>query len=191
MAHEHDDFVARFEEQGARLLAWLRLHAEGVSGGDKDAEDFLSEVFELAWRSFARFEDRGPDSFYRWLLAIARGVLSARRKYLRANGRNRVVPVRSGSDSDSPGPEPADSSSGPPRKARRHETVDRIHAMLQSLGREEREVLTLYYLEAIALSGIAERLDIPRATAFDRLHAALAGAKSVLGDPDANLSSSD
>ena len=104
-------------------------------------------MFWQAFISFAAFEWRDDDSFFRWLCGIAKRALmhlfrdKQRRK---ANGAIDGFPVSGPSQS---------------KIQRRHERFDRLEAALEELTPEYRKVLLLSRIEGLTAPQIAERVN--------------------------------
>ena len=121
--------------------------------GDEGADDVVSEVFLAAWR---RFEDLPADPLP-WLLNIARGVLSNRR---RAEGRGLALVERLVHERDVAGFEQArDLDLG-------------VFEALASLSENDRELLLLVAWEGLRRDQLAAVMGIPRGTVAVRVHRA-------------------
>ena len=142
-----------------------RLYRLAVSlvGNATDAEDVLQEAFAGAFRGLGRFE--GRSSVKTWLTRIL--VMQAakwRRDRQRRNMPNSDLEEVSQSDT-------ASHSVGA--------KID-LHAALQKLSDEHREVLVLREFEGMSYEEIAEAIDVPRGTVESRLHRARAELKERL-----------
>ena len=64
-----------FDQVAARLLTFVRCRLGAELATQVEPLDVVQETYVEAHRSFARFEDRGPGSFRRWLMRIAENRL--------------------------------------------------------------------------------------------------------------------
>lgn len=121
--------------------------------GETGADDVVSEVFLAAWR---RVDELPADSLP-WLLNIARGVMSNRR---RADVRWRALVARVSH-------ERGQSGSGQARD------LDLgVFEALATLSETDRELVLLVAWEGLSREQIATVLGIPRGTVAVRLHRA-------------------
>lgn len=160
----------------ARLQSYLRLRGRSALAGDCDEEDLLQTVLERAWRLLPRFEARGPEALYRWLVSLARGAVLDRAKYLRAKGRDRVRHLDSSAGTALA---PRDPATSIPAAAARREEVARIDELLAVLSPAQREVVERHLLEARTLGEIADELGIAKNAVWERLRRGLARMRAV------------
>ena len=143
------DLVARWQRR-------LWRHACRLTG----REDAAWEVSQEAWlsiiRGLGRLDD--PASFPTWAFRI---VMHKAADWVRARERARQGREELASEP----PARPDRPSGP-------EDCEDIHAALRRLTHDQREVLTLHYLEGFAVAEIAAILAVPGGTVKSRLHAA-------------------
>ncbi|HET7537811.1 MAG TPA: sigma-70 family RNA polymerase sigma factor [Candidatus Didemnitutus sp.] len=125
---------------------------------EHDAEDAVQEACLRAWRAFDRF--RGGDG-RAWLLTIVRNVCYSR---LRQSRREPAVePLDEGIHGSD---EVADEARAVAwREVRR----EQLHAALERLPAEFREVIVLHELEGLAYREIADVVEIPLGTVMSRL----------------------
>ena len=143
-----------------------RMYRLAVSmvGNAADAEDVLQETFAGAFKGLKGFEERA--SVRTWLTRIL--VMQAAR--LRRDRKRR---------NEGPG------DAGEARSVTSGETgvvgakID-VHAAMQALSVEHREVLLLREFEQLSYEEIAEVLGVPRGTVESRLHRARAELKELL-----------
>lgn len=139
-------------------FVWRSVKRLGVSEGSID--DAVQEVFVVVHRRLADFE--GRSSLRTWLFGI---TLRVARDHRRAARRR------------DPGP-PVDpdslraSGSGPAETAEKSEAVRLLHALLDHLDDDRREVFVMAELEQMAIPEIAEALAINVNTAYARLRVA-------------------
>ena len=121
--------------------------------GDTGADDVVAEVFLAAWRRV----DELPADALPWLLNIARGVLSNRR---RADARWHALVERLSHERGKPG-------SGPARD------LDLgVFEALAALSETDRELVLLVAWEGLSSAQVAAVLGMPRGTVAVRLHRA-------------------
>lgn len=138
--------------------------------GASEAEDIVSETFEIAFRRAAAFRPAGEDA-RPWLLGIAANLL--RRHYrretklLRAYARRGVDPVARSTPSDT-GLEP--------------ETERALAGALAEMRREHRDTLLLHALGELSYDEIAAALDVPVGTVKGWMHRARALAVRHLAE---------
>lgn len=171
-------FGALVDRVAVRLLGFLRRSAGRSAAPDADEEDLLQTVLAHAWRLLPAFEDRGPESFYRWLVTIARHAIGDRRKYLDAKGRGIVNPI---GGADPVWSQIADSLTSVSRQAMRREAWERVAAALDALDEKHSVVVTLHLLEGLSLAEIGATLGITKNAVWERLHHGLAGLRARLG----------
>lgn len=158
-----------------RLLLFIRTRGRRLLGPDCDAEDVLQTVLVTAWQKMNSFEYRGAASFYGWLVAIARGVLGDRIKYLNAKGRQGVRHLES-----KPGVQAFDPGTSLTKLIARREEFERACVALARLEPKRRQVVERHLLEAESLSQIAQALGISKSTAWERLHQGMAELRATL-----------
>ncbi len=154
---QHVDFVYR----SVRRL--------GVA--EEAAEDVTQEVFITVHRKLDTFE--GRSSLKTWIFGVAHGVVrNHRRSAKRARERD------GGSTEDM---EIADPITGndPLRQAERSEAVQILHAVLDAMDEDKREVFLLADLEKVPPAEIASFKGMKLFTVYSRLRAARAQFKKL------------
>ena len=153
-----------------------------------DVEDVIQETLLRAHRALARFEFKGDDALFRWLVALAEhvvGDLARRHGAVRRGGLEHEVPLDP-SDIQSPGVSPS-------RVMRREERLDRLEDALEKLAPDHREAILLSHVQRLSTNDVAERMGRSRpATAMLILRAlrelkSLFGETESLGLPDRSL----
>jgi len=124
------------------------------------AEDVLQETYIEAYRHVGTFQPRGPDSFYRWLAAIAEHKLLDAGKALRAAKRpprRRARPIAPDRSSSLLGlVELADGKGRTPSGiASRKEAVQAVQVALAALPPACREALWLRHIEGEPVKDVA------------------------------------
>lgn len=157
-AHRERAFRAVYE--GHVAFVWRNLRRLGVS--DRDVEDKVQEVFVVAHRRWAEFEDRGHGP-RAWLFQIVLRVASDARRHRRRH------PV------DPDGGIAQDRQSiDPPQTAHvaRRQALDILDRALASIDMDRRAVLVLHEIEQMTAPEIARTLEIPINTVYSRLRVA-------------------
>jgi len=127
-------------------------HAVAILGSREDALDAVQEAFIDAFRAIGRF-DR-TRRFYPWFYVLLRHrcfKMTARRQPSESIEETEILAPQS------------DSS---------REELFELEAALIALSNEDRELITLKYLDGLSYEELAERLEIPRGTVMSRLYAA-------------------
>ena len=138
-----------FLRHHGRLLAFVRAHMEGGLARTLGAEDIVQETHLEAARKLAEFEDRGPASFYRWLVTIARFKISEADRARRALKRAAVGPLED---------DPPAAATSPSENAMKAEGVARLREALDEIGADQAEAVRLRYLEGLAVADTAARM---------------------------------
>jgi RNA polymerase sigma-70 factor (ECF subfamily) len=138
----------------------LRYFLRKLSSPQREPDDLLQEVWATAFRALPRLNDAA--AFPAWIYRIARD---------RALGELRRVRGREGLLVE---PEEA---SGPAFPA---ETAERIHAALETLPAEHREVLVLRFLEEMSYEEIARVTGCRLGTVRSRLHYGKRALRAIL-----------
>jgi RNA polymerase sigma-70 factor, ECF subfamily len=160
---DHDAFEILYRRYARPVLA-LAKRRLGDAGR---AEEALQEAFMSVWRSASTYRpERGAASA--WLYAVARNAIADR-------GRGRQEPPAEPSDQPS-------SDAGPDEQAEREWLRWRVHAALEQLNENEKELIVLAYWGGLSQSEIAHRLDIPLGTVKTRTRTALSRLATLLDE---------
>jgi RNA polymerase sigma-70 factor, ECF subfamily len=141
-------------------FAFVWRAAKRLGVGDGSLDDVVQEVFVVVHRRLDGFE--GRSSVKTWLFGIALRVV---RDHRRAMRRRCVEPAVDVDTLES-------SANGPAENAERAEAVRVLHALLDELADERREVFVMADLEQMTMPEIAETLGINVNTAYARLRLA-------------------
>lgn len=158
---EHEPRVRRL---AYRLLGW---RGGGVGDASGDVDDVVQDVFLAALTHLDRL--RGHASVATWLVTVTlnRCRTHRRRKQLTLRW---LLAARE---------EPAPPANAAPL---RDETSARVREAVAELPAKDREVIVLYYLEALPTAEIAAMLNLSAGAVDVRLHRARRRLKESLGD---------
>jgi RNA polymerase sigma-70 factor (ECF subfamily) len=159
-----------FAELVARYQPRLRYFLRKLLGGAGDADDALQEVWLDAFRGLPRLHD--PGAFPAWVYRLARDRAF---RALRRRGA-RPVPLDEAEVPDPSGAEEEFSD----------EDVGRVHAALDELSAEHREVLVLRFLEGMAYEDIARVVGCRVGTVRSRLYYAKRALRRLVEGTDAD-----
>ena len=161
-----EDFERLYTEQAAPLLAFLTYR----TGDPVLADDLLADTFERVLRRRGLF-DRRRGSEKTWLYSIAINVLRdhARRRAVGDRAVHRLA--------NEPAPVPS-------RALEQVETRSELHAALELLPVEEREVVSLRFGADLSLEEIARATRERASTVRGRLYRGLEKLRSALDDRD-------
>lgn len=157
---ESRDRAFRAVYEGHVAFVWRNLRRLGVS--DRDVEDKVQEVFVVAHRRWAEFEDRGHGP-RAWLFQIVLRVASDARRHRR---RHPVDPD-GGIAQDRQSIEPPQTA-----HVARRQALDLLDRALSSIDIDRRAVLVLHEIEQMTAPEIARTLEIPINTVYSRLRVA-------------------
>jgi RNA polymerase sigma-70 factor (ECF subfamily) len=124
-------------------------HAVAILGNREDALDSVQEAFVDAFRSLKRF-DR-TRRFYPWFYVLLRHrcyKMTAKRQETESLEETEILA---------------------PQTDLQSEEKLALERALISLPKEDREIITLKYLDGLSYQELAERLQIPRGTVMSRL----------------------
>jgi RNA polymerase sigma-70 factor (ECF subfamily) len=137
-------------------------HATAVLGNREDALDAVQEAFVDAFRAIDKFDS--SRRFYPWFYVLLRNRCF---KMLATPGRQNTI-----SKEDSEILAPGNESS--------IEDTLALEAALLALTPEDRELITLKYLDGLSYQELANLLQIPRGTVMSRLFYARKQLQSIL-----------
>ena len=157
-------FAAFVDAHGPRLHRLVRRYA----ACETDAEDLTQEIFVDLYRSMASF--RGDSTLSTWVWRVA---LNHCRRHA---GRTRAVTV------------PYDETLGereaeehdPARHAARRELSEQVHAALDGLSPEQRDVVILHEMQELTYRECAAVLQVPEGTVKSRLSYAFRRLRGTL-----------
>jgi RNA polymerase sigma-70 factor (ECF subfamily) len=125
-----------FEQLVAHYDGKLRYYVRRLTGGIEHEDDVLQNVWLAVWVQLPKL--RNPERFRVWLYRIARNIALQRYR------QRPSVPL----DEDVPTPEPPEEGFTP-------EEAAAVHAALDRITPQHREVLVLRFLEGLSYEEIA------------------------------------
>jgi len=138
-----------------RLIAYIQRHLPRELARVIEANDVLQDTQIEAFRRIRTFVDSGDDSFFGWLVTIARRqmlqYLRARRTIKRGHG---IKPELSGEFID----ELALSSHTPSRSAAGHELAFALETCLQRLPDDYAKAIRLRHIDRLPFSEVATKM---------------------------------
>lgn len=150
------DFTSLYEEFFE--FVWRSVRRLGVP--ERALDDAVQDVFIVVHRRLGDFE--GRSSIKSWLFGIARRVAHDHRRRASRKDRGESLPE---AIADPYAPSPLES-------AARAQAVALLHALLDSLDDDKREVFILAELEQMTVPEIADAISVNLNTAYSRLRAA-------------------
>ncbi len=153
------------------------LSAAGMSLSD--AEDIAQDAFIKAWRSLSSF--RGDCSFSTWLFRVT--VNTARDSIRRTARKPTVSLTREREDDEEPEIWDVPVTSGdevPEDAAVRRETIEAVRRAVESLPKEQRQVIVMRDIHELPYHEIAEILGIEVGTVKSRISRGRANLKKIL-----------
>jgi RNA polymerase sigma-70 factor (ECF subfamily) len=161
-----DRHFAEIDRYLARRVGWVL------------ADEIASEVFVIAFRSRARYDQTAPDA-RPWLFGIAANLA---RRHWRTERRRLRAYARTGTDPLAGANEDLD------QRVDAAAAAPALAAALAALRAEEREVLLLFAWADLGYDEIAAALDIPIGTVRSRLSRARSHVRELLS-PSGQMSS--
>lgn len=146
-------------------FVWRTTRRLGV--GDYAVDDVVQEVFLVVHRQLPKFE--GRSAVKTWLYGVTRRVVSDHRRKLRRRGHQEPVPETLASH-----------RAGPHERAEQNEAARLLHAILDAMPDDKREVFVLAELEQMSAPEIAEALGANLNTVYSRIRKARKVFESAL-----------
>lgn len=140
-------------------FVWRTVRRLGVA--ERSLDDAVQDVFVVVHRRLHEFE--GRSSLKSWIFGIARRVARDHRR--RASRKDRGESLPDEVLADTRAPSPLESVS-------RAQAVRVLHALLDKLDDDKREVFVLAEIEQMTVPAIAEALGVNVNTVYSRLRAA-------------------
>lgn len=142
-----------------------------ITGCAEEAEDVAQEAFVQALLKLDTFQQSA--AFYTWLYRIAFNLSATRARRKRPRASLDVL-------REAGGPEPVDRDGAPEKPLLAEERVNLVHAALDQLAEDYRQVVVLRELEGCDYEQIAEILEIPLGTVRSRLFRAREQLRELL-----------
>ena len=155
-----------FEAVHREHFAFVWRSARRLGVADPSLDDVVQEIFMVVHRRLDEFE--GRSKLKTWLFGI---VLRVVRDYRRTLRRKSPHALRADAAVD-PDLLSDRSGKGPHESAANAEAVRLLHALLDDLDDEKREVFVLAELEQLVVPEIAEAIGVNVSTVYSRLRAA-------------------
>ena len=136
-------------------------HAVAILGNREDARDALQEALLDAFQAIKRFDN--SRRFYPWFYVLLRNrcfKMAAQRKPTDNVEEIEILAAQPGSS---------------------REELLMLESALRALSIEDREIVTLKYLDGLSYDELSERLEIPRGTVMSRLFYARKQLQAKLG----------
>ncbi len=143
-------------------MVWRSLRRLGVA--ESSIDDALQEVFLVVYRRLHEFE--GRSSLKTWLFGIVIGVARNQRRSVRRRAPEGAL--ASEVDDELPSP----SGRSPEGNAQAAEAVRTLHALLDELDEDKRQVFVMADLEEMSAPEIAAALNLNVNTVYARIRAA-------------------
>ncbi len=133
----------------------------------EDAEDLMQEVYLKAWSGLKGLHS--GEAFWVWLHRIARNAVLDWRKRKQVDTASLESTYTDEEDGRVEPMEVADWSENPEQIVLAETTQEAVRQAVRSLPENHREVVTMYYLEEMEISQIAQVLGVPKNTVLSRL----------------------
>lgn len=161
-----DAFRELYGVYGPRVKSYMMR--QGVE--QQVAEDLAQETLLTVWRKAALYSGE-KGSATTWIFTIARN--------LRIDRIRRETPFQSLPDAYA---EEASPDPSPEAAASTGEIEVRVRAALAELPADQREIVTLAYIEGLSHSEIAQQLELPLGTVKSRMRLAYQKVRAALED---------
>ena len=148
-------------------FVWRSVRRLGVP--ERAVDDVVQDIFVVVHRRLGDFE--GRSSVKTWLFGIVLRTVRDHRRTLRRKPGQLGAPQCDGTDGDMERLTTSNDD-GPHESAARAQAVRLLHAVLDTLDDEKREVFVLAELEQMAVPEIAKAIDVNANTVYARLRAA-------------------
>jgi RNA polymerase sigma-70 factor, ECF subfamily len=143
-------------------FVWRSLQRCGLSS--VDLEDAFQDVFVVVHRKLGSF--KGHSKVTTWLFGICLRVAKKQRRFALFRQYTSEHPLE------------LPDACTPERHLERHQASKEVERILRRMSPEQRAVFTMFELERIDCSEIAETIGVPVGTVYSRLHAARAHFRS-------------
>jgi RNA polymerase sigma-70 factor (ECF subfamily) len=155
-AGDRDALSRAFEKYQRRLAVLVHFKLSERTRTFAEVDDIVQETLLRAFRDIEHFAYQAPDSFLRWLSAIADHVIVDRVRYAgRERRAGEEIPFRS--ESNPAGPEPADTKT-PSRLLAQREAVERLLERLAALPDDYRQAILMAKIEGLSTAEMAAQM---------------------------------
>jgi RNA polymerase sigma-70 factor, ECF subfamily len=145
-----------------RLLAYLRKHFPDALRASLEPEDILQDTWLRAIRAISEFRPTASDPVYRWLVTIARNLISDQVKYIRSAKRKgtRILLQKSADEGSIAGllEELALYHRTPSKSAANQELMAALDSAIERLPDDQAQALQLRYLKGLDIKIIAQQM---------------------------------
>jgi len=171
------DLTGLYEELAPELRAFFRLKIGPRISERESAEDLVQTVFREVIQDIDQFEDRGEDSFRKWLFMTAWRKLRDRQRFWGRECRNAQAEVQ--------GYELQQASFyghilSPSRIAMGREEAEKFERAFDALPEDHRTVITFSRMLGLSTDEIATEMDRSEGAVRVLLHRALARLGRIL-----------
>jgi RNA polymerase sigma-70 factor (ECF subfamily) len=162
-AGDVDAFGELYQRTHRRIYQYIRQ----MVSTPEDAEDLMQEVYLRAWSGLNRL--RAGNAFWVWLHRIARHTVWDSRRRQQPGTVSLENAYSGNEDGETEGLDVADWSDNPEQIVLSQTAQEAVRQAVRSLPEKHREVMTMYYLEDMEVSEIAQVLGVPKNTVLSRL----------------------
>ena len=165
-AKDREAFATLFRKIGPRVKAYMMK----IGGDPVASEEITQETFIRVWRKAEQFNPK-KSSATTWIFTIARNLRIDR---LRKENKPLLDP-------DDPMFKP-DETPTPLQNVEQSALVERVKLSISQLPEDQREVVSLSFLEGLSHQEIADAINIPLGTVKSRLRLSFTKLRHALGD---------
>lgn len=162
-AGDIDAFGELYQHTHRRIYQYIRQ----MVPSPEDAEDLMQEVYLRAWGGLRGLH--ANEAFWVWLHRIARNAVLDSRKRKRVDTVSLEGTLTDDEDGETEPIEVPDWSQSPEQIVLSEAAQEAVRQAVRSLPEHHREVVTMYYLEEMEISQIAQVLGVPKNTVLSRL----------------------
>jgi RNA polymerase sigma-70 factor (subfamily 1) len=178
-----DAFAELVRRIRGRLDVWIDIRMGPVLRSRMTVDDVRQETLLHAFRSLGAFEDRGPDSFRRWIFSVAENRLRDLHKFHTAQQRTPAREIRKTTSAEQDLLRKIDAeTTAPSEAARRRESAQRLAAAIARLPSPLSDVVVHRAIECRSYDEIAISLDRQPSTVRGLFARALRELKAGLED---------
>lgn len=174
-AGDVDAFGELYQRTHRRIYQYIRQ----MVPTPEDAEDLMQEVYLRAWGGLKGLH--ANEAFWVWLHRIARNAVLDSRKRKQLDTVSLESTYADEEDEEAEPIEVADWSDNPEQIVLSEATQEAVRQAVRSLPENHREVVTMYHLEDMEISEIAQVLGVPKNTVLSRLARAREALRRKLG----------